>query len=463
MVLGALHMDNTLNIEKLDFGDSAADHETSLSSYFYQNQLFDSACNAGICLVLGEKGAGKSAIFRMMRDKSQEIPSLRNPNFFIGTLANLREHFQLLQNKFRAPISYVTLWKFYFASIVALQLLDTSGGKEGEFLQKFVDHWELNALKFPTFFGGTIRLPLKIAEVEVKRSGDSAPTPLQLQEVFGIANRILLQESNMLWIALDELDKVAINGNGAKDHSLEVLSALMQTHSELFPLDRIRFKLFIRSDVYESLTYVDKDHFTNSILRLKWEPEELAIMLALRIRASSGEISGALSLKDAHDLINRVFDWPEQAASFEDVLGELRDGRDLVTPRDLLNFAIKAKLAQKRFNSFGTDPPSKGIISASAVEQGLKDASQAKLEDFLTTFPNVHSRFMNLQGHSSPRLPRKELQKLLNIPEALNLNLALDEFWRIGAVGKKGNKPVHLTDEFDIPPIYRRALNLKMD
>ena len=66
-----------------------------------------------------------------------------------------------------------------------------------------------------------------------------------------------------------------------------------------------------------------------------------------------------------------------------------------------------------------------------------------------------------MQGHSSHDLSRKELQALLNIPDPLNLDLALEEFWRIGAIGKKGNKPVHLTDEFVVPPIYRRALNLK--
>ena len=138
-----------LSIDELDFGDSAADHEASLSNYFYHNQLFVDACEPRICLVLGEKGAGKSAIWRMMRDKSQDISALANPNFFIATLANLREHFQLLRAKLPTSFSPVTLWKFYFASIAALTLLETSTGAEGQFLQKFVDHWQLNAQKVP--------------------------------------------------------------------------------------------------------------------------------------------------------------------------------------------------------------------------------------------------------------------------------------------------------------------------
>jgi hypothetical protein len=31
-----------------------------------------------------------------MKDKSQEISELRNPNFFVATTANLREHFHFI-------------------------------------------------------------------------------------------------------------------------------------------------------------------------------------------------------------------------------------------------------------------------------------------------------------------------------------------------------------------------------
>jgi hypothetical protein len=235
----------------------------------------------------------------------------------------------------------------------------------------------------------------------------------------------------------------------------------MQAHSELFSLGRIRFKLFVRSDVYEGLTYVDKDHFTNSILRLSWGADDLAVMLALRIKASRGQHDGALKLAEARHLIDGVFEWPPGLGGFDGLFKNLRDGRDSVTPRDLLNFAIKATHAQKHFDSLGTNPATRGVISPTAVEVGLRGASQAKLDDFLTTFPNIHERYMNLQGHSSTRLSRDELRSALGIGENLDLNIALEEFWKIGAIGKEGSKPVHLTERFLVPPIYARALNLE--
>jgi len=116
---------------------------------------------------------------------------------------------------------------------------------------------------------------------------------------------------------------------------------------------------------------------------------------------------------------------------------------------------------QLRFDTYDTDKPTEGLISAAAVEKGLEEASGAKLNDFLTTFPDLHRKLLNLQGRASPRVNQKELQKLLNLPDKLDFDLAVEDFWRIGAIAKEGDKPVHLTEAFVIPPIYRRALNVK--
>ena len=454
-----MHMLPSVNL--LDFGAGAADHERSLSNYFYRSQAFERACDPDICLVLGEKGAGKSAIFLMMKEKSQGISEFRNQNFLVATTVNLREHFHLLRSKLPGPPSHVTLWKFYFASIAALTVLDTCTGPEADFLIKFVERWEINPQQFPSLIGATVTIPAKLLEFKVGRPQASAPNPLQLQEVFAVINRELSKDSRTLWIALDELDKVAVDGADSRNHSSGLLSALMQAHSELYQLGQVRFKFFIRSDVYEGLTYVDKDHFSNSILRLRWGAEDLAIMLALRVAASMGGAANQLMLREAEELINRVFEWPQSIGGLRPLLGQLRDGRNSVIPRDLLNFAISAKNNQMQFNRWGTNAPATGLISSQAIEKGLEEASTAKLNDFLTTFPELYRGFLNLQGHASHRVPRGKLQELLNLPDKLDFDLAIQDFWRVGAIAKEGDKPLHLTEDFIIPPIYRRALSLK--
>jgi hypothetical protein len=448
-------------LSSLDFGAGAADLERSLSNYFYRSQAFERACDPEICLIIGEKGAGKSAIFLMIREQGQEIPEFRNPNFLIATTANLREHYHLLRSKLGAAPSFVTLWKFYFASIAALTLLDTCTGKEADFLLKFVERWEINPQKFPTLLGATVTIPMKFVELKVGGAQTSPLNPLQIHEVFATINRELAKDSRTLWIAVDELDKVDVDGTNGRNPTSDLLSALMQTHSELYQLGQIRFKFFVRSDVYEGLTYVDKDHFSNTILRLKWESEDLVIMLALRIAASVGGVSGELKLGQAQEIVDQVFDWPQRVGGFRQLLDELRDGRGSVLPRDLLNFAISARNHQIQFNRWGTNVPQKGLISPQAVEKGLDEASQAKLSDFLTTFPELYRKYLNLQGHSSYQISQNDLQSLFGLPDKLNFDLALQDFWRVGAIAREGSRPLHLTERFVIPPIYRRALSLK--
>jgi hypothetical protein len=87
-----------------------------------------------------------------------------------------------LRSNLPGPISYVTLWKFYFASIAALTLLDTCSGKEADFLLKFVEKWEINPQKFPTLIGATVTIPAKLLEIKVGSFQPSPPNPLQIQE-----------------------------------------------------------------------------------------------------------------------------------------------------------------------------------------------------------------------------------------------------------------------------------------
>jgi hypothetical protein len=52
------------DLERIDFGLGAAQQERHLTNYFYRSGSFKLACSDKTYLILGAKGAGKSAIFR---------------------------------------------------------------------------------------------------------------------------------------------------------------------------------------------------------------------------------------------------------------------------------------------------------------------------------------------------------------------------------------------------------------
>src|ERR1017187_9937714 len=113
------------DLNKLDFGTGASEQEKYLRTYFYRSLAFDKACEASTCLILGAKGSGKSAIFRIMSEDCQDIPEFKNPNIFIPLHAILRNDYLFLQTKIPSSVDYSTLWKFYFSTIIAFALVET--------------------------------------------------------------------------------------------------------------------------------------------------------------------------------------------------------------------------------------------------------------------------------------------------------------------------------------------------
>ena len=71
------------DLEKIDFGFGAAQHDTNLNKYFYKSVAFDLACSDRIYLILGAKGAGKSAIYQMLHELEHTIAIFKKPNLWL--------------------------------------------------------------------------------------------------------------------------------------------------------------------------------------------------------------------------------------------------------------------------------------------------------------------------------------------------------------------------------------------
>ena len=82
----------------------------------------------------------------------------------------------------------------------------------------------------------------------------------------------------------------------------------MRTVGELIRLKRIRFKLFFRTDIYQALTYVNKDHFSGLKLELQWSREDLAIMLGHRLQVLHPDYADTLDYPTSRGWIDEVFD-----------------------------------------------------------------------------------------------------------------------------------------------------------
>src|SRR5260370_34359799 len=101
------------DLKKIDFGVRASHQEKQLGNYFYRSGSFEQASSDKTYLVLGGKGAGKSAIFRMLEELQREIPIFSEPNVFLKDEPRLRDLWATLQA--HGITAKATLWRFYVA------------------------------------------------------------------------------------------------------------------------------------------------------------------------------------------------------------------------------------------------------------------------------------------------------------------------------------------------------------
>ena len=245
-------------------------------------------------------------------------------------------------------------------------------------------------------------------------------SPTEVDQVLTEAESWLADRKANLWLCLDKLDEVAPSLNGGTEVGTEeLLSSLMKTVSELFRLPHLRFKLFFRTDIYNALSYVNKDHFSGSKLELTWSREDLAILLAHRLRVRHPDFKGAIGFEPALSWINQIFDWGKPpAADFDSLYHFLMDGTENVLPRDLINFCSHSREAQLAFNRQQVNPPTAShLIGNEAIQQGLEDTARSKMDDFIQVFRNYRSHFEQLRGHKSPRLTRSQLSAALGTRE----------------------------------------------
>jgi hypothetical protein len=290
-------------------------------------------------------------------------------------------------------------------------------------------------------------------------------TPLTVAEIDYVifsANDWLDTQKADLWVCLDSLDEVSTNGQ-SHDESEDLLSDLMRAVAELIRLKRIRFKLFFRTDIYEALTYVNKDHFSAVKLELSWSKEDLAILLAHRLQSVHGAKVDRLDYAISLTWIEAVFDWPANGVlkDFQSLYSLMRDGNNDVLPRDLIQFCVRAQKSQLNFTIQGVNSPgNKKLISATATRDAFIQTAQSKLNDFLQVFQNFKETYDQLKGSPSATFDRMQLGAALGKKDLLDANLVIADLVRVGALAIKDRRAVNQSNEFEIPFLYALALQI---
>jgi hypothetical protein len=332
-------------IEDIKIGNSVAEQDFLLESARVETPVFDGVLNDRYDIILGKKGAGKTAIFKIINLVSEVLYKRRK----IVILSGVNTSGESIFNEFKKQLltfnekDFETFWKFYFISLIYNEFIKNPKFKNDllnseEEIEKFIKECEKSGIpNIPTFQKkrqmiqwalGVIKpkLPkIKKASMgidvdahnqtlfsikpEIEFDNTEIPPPENKEILFGEnvgkALEELLEKSGLrIWIVLDRLDEVferysIVEFNGLRGLLIAYKNFVLDDNSDL-----LRVKLFLRDDIAEFLTdnKIYKKYFQGKNIPpltaathifakqspiLNWSEEEIEQLILNRLLLSS--------------------------------------------------------------------------------------------------------------------------------------------------------------------------------
>ena len=349
-------------LQSLEIGDPTAENEmTTLANYFLATDQYSRALRGEVNLVVGRKGAGKTALFIQVRDRTRS--DKRN------IVADLKpEGYQLLKLKEDilahlsqgASLHLVTaFWEYLILLEVTYKLLEKDKtvhkfnheirdlhiqlektyrvenfSAEGDFSERLLSLSQRIAQDYSHRFGTTDSTKLTTEQVtQLVYAHDVGELRKQVSEY--------LTHKESVWVLFDNLDK------GWSTHGVDAVDAMVlrclidagrKVERDMRKTGHVfHCIVFIRNDVYEYLMRQSADYGKEMRATLDWtDPDMLREILRLRLAAGLGQ--------EAHELTFEQI-WPKLCVSHykgEETSSYIIE-RALMRPRNVIKIFSHAR------------------------------------------------------------------------------------------------------------------------
>ncbi|MEU1600909.1 hypothetical protein ABZ468_51450 [Streptomyces sp. NPDC005708] len=475
-------------VQRLYFGRDDAEQDMAvgwLREGFRSTAPYEAVLSGRKLLVIGRKGAGKSAICLRLMSGGDDVGSsvLITPDNAAGE--EIRR-FELLGLTGDTAKSLV--WRYVFAVHAARYLMAHADAEHGRHrrtalkaLRKFLqanNEWDEAGL-YDRLVRGANRLQSTSLSLEafgvkagldMSRSSEGARASAQLEVLeAGVARAFgelgCAERHGPLLVLVDQLEQIWSNDPESKAMVTGLLLAGKRAASVYG--SGLRCVLFLRADIYDVLEFSDGDKFRGDEIRIKWSIEELKALALTRASLSLGRELTAAELW-GQVLPGRVCGVPAAEYVFS---------RSLPRPRDAIQF----------LNLCRDEAAEQGhaAITSGDVMRAAQQFSEWKLQDvareYLINFPflsQVFAIFRNT-GYVVMRtaLENRFVQnraalheRFPEYTEALTAEGVVDVLFGINFLGvRRGSDIVYAGDagvpvqphesEFHIHPCFRLALN----
>lgn len=398
-------------IESLTFETvDAKDEQNDLGKVFQKTADYDKFIDENTVVIHGQKGTGKTALYWMMLkhfDQSKKLARGRLDEVVVisghGSYRARpgKEEFRFLANSMDFNGTWEALWRGY-----AVVRLHTEGklppfrGNKFSDIQTVVhkipkkhDHWtsdHTNALK--EFLNSSLSILTKDYLIYI--------------------NEYFKKKNVTVWLLYDDLDEDIQERSNFQNDVLSGLFYFVRS-VDAQRLSNIKFKTFIREDIWNRLNFTNKSHFNGRDVLLQWSRIDF-MRLALRQALYSGFYK---------QLVDKYFPVQDIDSSNEESLIEALQILWGMRREKNRNSKYVARWVYERLTdaSGTTFPRVLGLLLSAAKEHELQYVNQSHIpspSDRLLRSKSLNEGLINAAKHRSQEL-REEYPELESILDKL--------------------------------------------
>jgi hypothetical protein len=281
-------------LHKLDFGAPAAERDIShgLKDYFFESEAYRRVRSGQKTIILGNRGSGKSAIFKIVAERERATGSLvielSPEDYSYGMLSKAMDAND--RGRWVKQGAYSSAWK-YLIYLLVMKALASSGpklktGTAAQVYEYLRDHHEDQAPNAVALLISYLKRieGLKIGNYEASIKTRELTKLYKLGEIQNLlpAMKELCAKRKVI-VLIDELDR----GWDASEDAKAFVAGLFQASisiNELTP--RLRVYVSLRRELYDSIPalYDDTQKYRDIIEIIRWQARSLLSLIAKRIR-----------------------------------------------------------------------------------------------------------------------------------------------------------------------------------
>ena len=489
----------------MNFGRVDGETDTRFENCFIGTEMLRQALLPQHSLIIGSKGAGKSAMARLLCDDEAKVrplmPREYDSIFCVPAYGLQTEEYlsglDIRELKPESPDEFRTFWLLYIglkaASVLvqdkrAQELVARSKSSQVKDVFEDLKLLMIDLGLMPKEKGMFDKLKDKVGKRSRAKFKDGDHTESHSfkqvagRSIIGLLEDldVILRDINCLsWIVLDKLDLLFIEDFDKLKGAITGLIQLLVQYGHQFT--NIHFKILLRNDIYRQLHIVNKSHLVSFSTEMKWRGPLLLRLLVSRAIVEPSvkeyceqvigepiDVSNVILNDDVYvkKIFYAIFE-PTMSATgganatptHQWILKRLVDGLGNSFPREIIHLGNLAVEMQREINRNEGKHVSDRLLSSRAVKEAFTKMSAYRCETYLyAEFPHLTKHFDVFRGSESPTFHREELYMLFE-PLSPRGDEAIRSVHDVGLLIPVG-KNVDSCSEFKVPLLYRAGLGI---